>query len=213
MCVDSAGAARGCSSEPSASTKESTDLQLRRKGARRWKLPGEWGICTRALWEGTTASPGDSQGGARLRMLGSSSGENTGLSIPRRKGSGSSASQARPERQRGAPPGVRRQRILRPQPPGRSPGRSGSHSLGVQALLSEQRPWSATHTCAALWPQRSTTGSSHQGWVLGESKGLALTGGGVCRCVLCDVCQELDPPAHVLGIIAGGFLGVQKFQI
>lgn len=88
MCVDSGGELWGCSLGPSASWRESTDLLLRRKGARRWKLPGEWGICTRALWEGTTVSPGDSQGGTLDKMLGSSSGENTGLSIPRRKGGG-----------------------------------------------------------------------------------------------------------------------------
>lgn len=89
MCVDSGRAAWDRSSGPSASKKESTDLLLRRKGVRRRKLPGEWGICTRALWEGTTVSPGDSQGGTLARMLGSrsSSGENTGLSIPRKKGS------------------------------------------------------------------------------------------------------------------------------
>lgn len=88
MCVDS-GRAWARSSGPSASRKESTDLLLRRKGARRRKLLGDWGICTRALWEGTTVSPGDSQGGTLARMLGSrsSSGENTGLSIPRREGS------------------------------------------------------------------------------------------------------------------------------
>lgn len=88
MCVDSGRVVWGCSLGPSAIRKESTDLLLRRKGARRWKLPGDWGICTRALWEGTTVSPGDCQGGTLDRMLGSSSGENTGLSIPRRKGSG-----------------------------------------------------------------------------------------------------------------------------
>lgn len=93
MCVDSGRVVWSCSSGPSACRKESTDLLLRRKGARRRKLPGEQGICTRALWEGTTVSPGDSQGGTLERMLRSSSGENTGLSIPRRKGSGWSDSQ------------------------------------------------------------------------------------------------------------------------
>lgn len=88
MCVDSGRVVGGCSLGPSASRTESTDLLLRRKGPRRWKLSGEWGICIRALWEGTTVSPGDSQGGTLDRMLRSSSGENTGLSIPRRKGSG-----------------------------------------------------------------------------------------------------------------------------
>lgn len=88
MCVDSGRVVCGCSSGPSACRKESTDLVLRRKGARRWKLPGEQGICTRALWEGTTVSPGDSQGGTLERMPRSSSGEKTGLSIPRRKGKG-----------------------------------------------------------------------------------------------------------------------------
>lgn len=90
MCVDSGRTVWGRSSGTSASRKESTDLLLRRNGVRRRKLLGEWGICTRALWEGTTVSPGDSQGGTLDRMLGSrsSSGENTGLSIPRRKGSG-----------------------------------------------------------------------------------------------------------------------------
>lgn len=105
MCVDSGRVVRGCSSGASACRKESTDLLLRRKGARRWKLPGEQGICTRALWEGTTVSPGDSQGGTLERALRSSSGENTGLSIPRRKGSSWSAPQVKPGQQgRGVPP-------------------------------------------------------------------------------------------------------------
>lgn len=88
MCVDSGEVGWSCSSGPSASRKESTDLLLRRNGVRRRKLLGELGIWTRALWEGTTVSPGDSQGGTLDRMLGSrsSSGENTGLSIPKRKG-------------------------------------------------------------------------------------------------------------------------------
>lgn len=94
MCVDSGEAGWSCcSSWPSASRKESTDLLLRRNGVRRRKLLGELGIWKRALWEGTTVSPGDSQGGTLDRMLGSrsSSGENTGLSIPKRKGSWSTS--------------------------------------------------------------------------------------------------------------------------
>lgn len=104
MCVDSGRVVRGCSSGVSACRKESTDLLLRRKGARRWKLPGEQGICTRALWEGTTVSPGDSQGGTLERVLGSSSGENTGLSIPRRKGSSRSAPRVKLGQQGGGVP-------------------------------------------------------------------------------------------------------------
>lgn len=88
MCVDS-GSVWSRSSGLSTSRMESTDLLLRRKGARRRKLLGDWGICTRALWEGTTVSPGHNQGGTLAMMLGyrSSSGKNTGLSIPRREGS------------------------------------------------------------------------------------------------------------------------------
>lgn len=130
MCVDSGGAACGCSSGPSASRNESTDLPLRRKGARRWKLPGEWGICRRALWEGTTASPGHSQGGTPERMPGLSSGENAGLSIPRREGGGRQLPSltGRAEREAAA----LGQTAARPRPHGRSPGRS--RASGVSAL-------------------------------------------------------------------------------
>lgn len=136
MCVDSGRALGGPSSVLSASRKESTDLLLRRKGARRWKCPGEQGICTRALWEGTTVSPGDSQGGTLVRMLRSSSGENTGLSIPRREAAADQrpGSPLQDGREGGCCLGARHQPVLQP-PPARSPGRSGSHAFGGQALL------------------------------------------------------------------------------
>ena len=130
MCVDSGGAACGCSSGPSASRNESTDLPLRRKGARRWKLPGEWGICRRALWEGTTASPGHSQGGTPERTPGLSSGENAGLSIPRREGGGRQLPSLTGRAERAA--AALGQTAAGPRPHGRSPGRS--RASGVPAL-------------------------------------------------------------------------------
>lgn len=188
MCVDSGREVWGCSLGPSACRMESTDLLLRRKGARRRKLPGEWGICTRALWEGTTVSPGDSQGGTLDRMLGSSSGENTGLSIPRRKVSGWSAPPAQPEQQeRGCCLGVRHQHVLWPAAGGHLEGQ-GTCLWGfkpspmlfqpslwtgrVAAPSSEQRPQPATYRCTALGPPVPQSEDCAHFW---GSRGLPLS--------------------------------------
>lgn len=66
----------------SASIKESVDLVLMRRGARRRRLLGVQGSPAWALCDGETVAPSANQGGICTGAMGSRSGMKAGFSIP-----------------------------------------------------------------------------------------------------------------------------------